>query len=231
MLIDCPGCSAAYHITKAALGPGGRKVACPRCETVWLAKPATPEPEDALPSDIQISSDDWSPAAKHTSYARAVAATPVAAPRRAVPAFVLNFFAGTLLLALAMGLIASRDAIARVWPGAGRLYVAIGIPMTQTGLAIRDLHTVLTRVDGAPCLGIEGVIVNLRRRETPVPSVRLAIRDADRHELYAWTVVLDRPALPAGETLLFRARLAEPPADGRDVVARFVTSGQTLASQ
>jgi predicted Zn finger-like uncharacterized protein len=231
VLIDCPGCSASYHITKAALGPSGRKVACPRCETVWLAKPAAPEPEDTLPTDTQISSDHWSPAGKHTGYARAVAAMPVAAPRRAMPPFVHNFFAGTLLLVLAMGLLASRDAIARVWPGAGRLYVAIGIPVAHDGLAIQDLHTVLTHVDGAPYLGVEGVIVNLRRGETPVPSVRLAIRDADQHELYAWTVALDRRSLPAGETLLFRARLADPPADGRDVVARFVTTGQTLASQ
>ncbi len=43
MLIDCPGCAASYHITKAALSPSGRRVACPRCETVWLATPCLPE--------------------------------------------------------------------------------------------------------------------------------------------------------------------------------------------
>ncbi|MDR3408553.1 MAG: zinc-ribbon domain-containing protein [Methylovirgula sp.] len=235
MLIDCPSCGASYHITKATLEPNGRRVACPRCETVWLAKPSMPEAEAEVPApftaDVRISADDRLAAGMaHKSFARTVSAPAPPAPRPHIPAFVHNFFAGTLLLALAMGLIASRGAVARAWPGAGRLYAAIGIPVDHDGLAIRDLHTSLTRMNGELFLGVEGEIVNLRPDSTPVPAVRLAIRDAGGHELYTWTVRAERRTLAAGDSLLFRARLAQPPAGGRDVAARFAAADM-LASR
>ncbi|MGP8233149.1 MAG: zinc-ribbon domain-containing protein [Methylovirgula sp.] len=235
MLIDCPSCGASYHITKATLEPNGRRVTCPRCETIWFAKPRMPEiaEEATLPftADLRVSADDRLAAGTgHRSFARTVSAPPPPAPRPHIPAFVHNFFAGTLLLALAMGLIASREAVARAWPGAGRLYAAIGIPVDHGGLAIRDLHTSLARMNGELFLGVEGEIVNLRPDSTPVPAVRLAIRDADGHELYTWTVRAERQTLAAGDSLLFRARLAQPPAGGRDVAARFA-SADVLASR
>ncbi len=245
MLIDCPSCGASYHITKATLEPNGRRVACPRCETIWFAKPNKPDIEEdaTLPfaPDLRISPDDRLTAGMghkglahtdtaHKSFARAVSTPVPSVPRPHIPAFVHNCFAGTLLLALAMGLIASRGTVARAWPGAGRLYAAIGIPVEHNGLAIRDLHTSLTRLDGQLLLGVEGEIVNLRPDATPVPAVRLAIRDADGHELYAWTVRAERRTLAAGDSLLFRARLAQPPAGGRDVAARFANTDM-LASR
>lgn len=248
MLIDCPSCGASYHITKATLEPNGRRVACPRCETIWFARPGKPEiaeeaivpfAPDLLAPNLRISPDDRLTAGMahagiaHKSFARAVATPPPPAPpapRMHIPAFVHNCFAGMLLLALAMGLIASRGTVARAWPGAGRLYAAIGIPVEHNGLAIRDLHTSLTRLDGQLLLGVEGEIVNLCPDATPVPAVRLAIRDADGHELYAWTVRAERRTLAAGDSLLFRARLAEPPAGGLDVAARFATTDM-LASR
>ena len=241
MLIDCPSCRASYHITKATLEPNGRRVACPRCETIWFAKPSKPEiaeeaavafAPDLLAPNLRISPDDRLTAGvAHKSFARAVSTPPPPPPPRPhIPAFVHNCFAGTLLLALAMGLIASRGTVARAWPGAGRLYAAIGIPVEHNGLAIRDLHTSLTRLHGQLLLGVEGEIVNLRPNATTVPAVRLAIRDADGHELYAWTVRAERQTLAAGDSLLFRARLAEPPAGGRDVAARFANTDM-LASR
>ena len=250
MLIDCPSCGASYHITKATLEPNGRRVACPRCEAIWFAKPRAPEIEEEatvpFAPDLRISPDDRLTAGMgHKGMAHAAhghgaqklcprrfdpRATPPPAPRPHIPAFVHNCFAGTLLLALAMGLIASRGTVARAWPGAGRLYAAIGIPVEHNGLAIRDLHTSLTRLDGQLLLGVEGEIVNLRPDTTPVPAVRLAIRDADGHELYAWTVRAERRTLAAGDSLLFRARLAQPPAGGRDVAARFANTDM-LASR
>lgn len=229
MLIDCPGCGASYHITRAALGPKGRKVACARCNAVWLAQPAALEAEAQILA-AAVTADRFD-LAKASDYARSVAAPVPPPPQPRIPPFLQNFCAGALLLAIAMGLIASRGAIARAWPGTARLYAAMGMPVPQGGLAIRDLHSVLMRIDGAPYLGIEGIIVNLRREQTPLPSVRLAIRDANKHELYVWTVALDRAALPAGETLMFRARLAEPPPDGRDVIARFMPANRTMASR
>jgi predicted Zn finger-like uncharacterized protein len=231
VLIDCPGCNASYHITKAALGPNGRKVTCARCEAVWLAKSVAPEATPQILTEVAVSDDDRFRPARPSDFARSIATAPPPAERAKIPDFVHNFCAGALLLLLAMGLIASRGAVARAWPGAGRLYAAIGIPVSRDGLAIRDLHTVMSRIDGTLYLGVEGVIINSRADETGVPPVRLIIRDAQKTEIYAWTVAAERRTLGAGESLLFRARLAEPPTDGRDVVARFATADDTIAAR
>ncbi|MEW6435817.1 MAG: zinc-ribbon domain-containing protein [Pseudomonadota bacterium] len=248
MLIDCPGCGAAYHITKAALEPNGRRVACPRCDTVWLAMPATIEAiasDSTLLTDIRISPDDQPPGRapkhaprdvprdvpKHAGYARTVAAPRPPKPRPRMPAFARHVCLGMALLGLAMSLIASRGTVARAWPGAGRLYAAMGMPVARQDLAIRDLHTVMTRFNGVAFLGVEGVIVNPRGDAATVPPVRLAIRDAEGHEIYSWTVTAARSALDSGASLLFRARLAEPPAEGRTVVARFASPDDVIAAR
>ncbi len=230
MLIDCPGCAASYHITKAALGPNGRHVACPRCETVWLAAPCLPEAAGFIKAAPHFSPEE-EPPPKQSDYVRAIAAPLPRALRPRGSGFASKFLIGTAALGVAMGLIASRDAIARVWPGAGRLYADVGIPISQQSLAIRDLHTVLTRMNGEVFLGVEGIIFNQRQEEAAVPPIQLAVLDAAGHELYTWQVAPARHVLRGGDSLPFRARLAEPPSDGRDVVAHFATSDDMVADR
>ncbi len=230
MLIDCPGCAASYHITKAALGPNGRRVACPRCQTVWLAAPPRPEAASFIKTTPHFSPEE-EPPPKQPDYVRAIAAP---LPREFRPrgmGLAGKFLASTAALILAMGLIASRDAVARVWPGAGRLYADIGMPVGRQSLAIRELHTVLTRVNGEVFLGVEGLILNQGREETVVPSIRLAVLDAAGNELYTWQVAPARHALQGGDNLPFRARLAEPPPEGRDVAAHFATPDEMVADR
>ena len=230
MLIDCPGCAASYHITKAALGPNGRRVACPRCQTVWLAAPSRPEAASFIKTTPHFSPEE-EPPPKQPDYVRAIAAP---LPREFRPrgmGLAGKFLASTAALILAMGLIASRDAVARVWPGAGRLYADIGMPVGRQSLAIRELHTVLTRVNGEVFLGVEGLILNQGQEETVVPPIRLAILDAAGNELYTWQVAPARHALQGGDNLPFRARLAEPPLEGRDVVAHFATPDEMVADR
>ncbi len=58
MLIDCPGCGKSYHIIKAVLAPLGRRVACPRCDSIWFVSAegiASAEPPNA--SDFAFDPD------------------------------------------------------------------------------------------------------------------------------------------------------------------------------
>jgi hypothetical protein len=70
---------------------------------------------------------------------------------------------------------------------------------------------------------IEGEVVNVTRRPVEVPRLRLAVIGPDARELYSWTALLPRSVLSEGEKLPFRSRLASPPAEGKQVMVRFLT--------
>jgi hypothetical protein len=56
--------------------------------------------------------------------------------------------------------------------------------------------------------------------------VCLTIYDRDGHELYTWTVTAPPGAIAGDGSLLFRARLAAPPVEGREVIARFASQDE-----
>jgi predicted Zn finger-like uncharacterized protein len=234
MLIDCPGCAKSYHIIKAALGPNGRRVACPRCDTVWFVTASAERIEPERPATIEISAEDIvlrSPPKKRRIKASPAPSTASPRPSKLLP-FLKNLGAGGALLAFGMGVIGLRAEIVRLWPETGTAYAALGLPVNLRGLELRDLRTVSTREAGGPVLSIEGEIANVRSGETEVPPIELAIRDEDGHVLYTWTARSQRRRLAAGESILFRARLAAPPPDGHDILARFAPAEpETLAWQ
>lgn len=45
MLIVCPSCASRYELDVAKLGPEGRKVRCPACQTSWHVSPAEAFPD------------------------------------------------------------------------------------------------------------------------------------------------------------------------------------------
>ncbi len=218
MLIDCPGCAKSYHIIKAALGPNGHRVACPRCDTIWFVTGSAHGIESNSPATIEISAEDI---VLRSPLSVQPGPTP-RRPRERSP-FLKNLCGGAALLAFGMAVIGFRAEIVRLWPESGTAYAALGLPVNLRGLELRNLRTVPTRDGTGPVLGIEGEIANVRSGETEVPPIELTIRDQDGHVLYSWTATSQKRRLAAGESILFRARLAAPPASGHDVLARFAT--------
>jgi hypothetical protein len=53
----------------------------------------------------------------------------------------------------------------------------------------------------------------------------LALRGPDGRDIYVWTAKGPKPSLNARERAPFRARLAAPPADVRDVLVKFSAPG------
>jgi predicted Zn finger-like uncharacterized protein len=225
MLIDCPGCAKSYHIIKAALGPNGRRVACPRCNTIWFVpvggEAEGPRSQDlSISAPIEISAEDVIPRGQFTKSARigfegegTIPSTPASAPR-GTPRPVKELLVGAALLMFAMAIIGFRADIVQLWAPSGTVYAALGMPVNLRGLELRNLHTVTIHAGAEAVLGIEGEIINLRLGATPVPPIDLAIRDQNGNALYSWTVASQKRAPVAGESILFRARLAEPPAGG-----------------
>jgi predicted Zn finger-like uncharacterized protein len=130
--------------------------------------------------------------------------------------------AAVLIGILAFAAIGSRATIVRAAPDLAGLYAAIGLPVNLRGLEFSGLKTMHEMQDGIPVLVIEGEIVNVSRQPAEVPRLRLAVLGPDARELYSWTALLPRSVLPEGEKVSFRSRLAAPPADGKQVMVRFL---------
>src|SRR5204862_5096201 len=126
-----------------------------------------------------------------------------------------------LFSAILLSALNWRAAVVRQFPQTGSLYAAIGLPVNLRGLYFENVRSTAEVHDGMTVLIVEGTIVNLTTRTLEVPRLRLALRNGVGHEVYAWTALPPKATLGSGNGLPFRARLASPPPDGRDVIVRF----------
>ena len=139
------------------------------------------------------------------------------------------FLAVALTIVGGMAAVAARDKIVRLAPSAARAYAVIGLPVNLRGLAFNDVRTSVIEAEGRRVLTVEGAVVNLRGQKNEVPDMRIAVRDADGHEIYAWTTRPPKPALEAREETSFRLRLASPPPGAREVMVRFASASEKSA--
>ena len=133
-------------------------------------------------------------------------------------------FAAVLLSALNW-----RAAVVRHFPQTASLYAAVGLPVNLRGLFFEKVRSTAEVHDGVTVLIIEGTIVNLTTRTLEVPRLRLSLRNSVGHEVYAWTALPPKSTVGSGNGLPFRARLASPPPDGRDVIVRFFNRRDAVA--
>jgi hypothetical protein len=128
------------------------------------------------------------------------------------------------------GLVAARTKILAAVPAAAPVYAALGIDASGRRISLDSVVSRLSEEDGRRILVVEGEIRNLARGTQTVPRIKLAVLDAAGQEIYRWTAAPPKSRLRAGETAFFRARLAAPPAGGREVRAR-LAGAQERAGQ
>jgi hypothetical protein len=78
-------------------------------------------------------------------------------------------------------------------------------------------------------LVVNGVIKSTSKRDTAVPRLRFAVRDAKGNEVYAWTAQPERNMIAPGATMTFRSRLAAPPPEAHAVMVRFFNRRDLVA--
>jgi predicted Zn finger-like uncharacterized protein len=133
------------------------------------------------------------------------------------------------LAASLAALIAGRTTVVRTFPQTASLFAAMHLPVNWRGLDFADVKSSEEFDQGVPVLVVDGRIVNLTNRILDVPRLRIAVRNAAGHEVYAWTALAQSPILGPRDSLPFRTRLASPPGDARDVVVRFFTKRDRMA--
>lgn len=113
-----------------------------------------------------------------------------------------------------------RTYVATIFPPAASLYAALGFPVNTLGFDIKA-QTTQEMANGVPVIAIKGEIINVTDRELPVPKLNLRVLDANKRELYRWTVPPDQPRLAGHQRLPFSAQLQSPPADSSEIEVRF----------
>lgn len=251
MLITCPTCASSYRIDAAKIGPEGKSVRCAACRETWFITPdAAGEevPEASLAVQQDIPSDPVADTAwEEATAAVREASAPEGKPAKGAPATRKGKRAGkkakpkgrisavgrfppspaalVLLVLLAAVPVAclARSSIVGMVPQTASLFSAIGLPVNRRGIEFRDVMAFQNpAVDDRPAeLVVEGDLVGVGRADVPVPALRIEISDAAGKPLRSFPAPAPRKILGTGEAARFRARLADPPAEGRAVLLRF----------
>lgn len=242
MLIVCPSCASSYSLTPEQLG-AGRSLRCAKCRHTWHATPADAldEPLDAVAigaaesdrahdaaAEAEISHAEMIeplvPAEQQPTKSLKPAAKPKhrAAKKPRTPIKVSAGLAAAAVLVVVLGAgLGLRAKIVRILPQTAGLYAAIGMPVNLRGLEFSALRSELLVDKDKAVLLVEGEITGVAAQTTEIPKVTVSLRGPEGREIYAWTSDVGRAALAKGESTTFRARLASPPGEGRDVVVRF----------
>jgi hypothetical protein len=128
---------------------------------------------------------------------------------------------GISLLATWGLLIGARAPIVGVLPAAAPVYAALGLKVNLRHMEVFGVNARLVEEDGRRILLVEGQIKNTGAVARTPPRMRLAVEDANGREIYFWTAAPTKSRLNPGENATFRARLAAPPEEGKDVRVRF----------
>ena len=140
-----------------------------------------------------------------------------AAATRSGPFFVA---AGAALAVASLGLGYRREIAAAV-PFARPVFARLGLTTPETGPTLESIRSRLEATP-TPFLAITGKIADYGRGGMRVPRLRVSIRAQDGREIYHWIADPPKKTLRAGESIKFKASLADPPTNGRAVVVGFV---------
>jgi len=238
MILTCPQCATRYQADAAKFMPAGRNVRCAKCGHMWHQE--APAAEMGPPEEI-VAVDEPPPAPvaappvpRPTAFAPnpVIARAPVAEPRApsqwpmrvAVGAGWLGLVA--IVLLIGWSALTYRQQIAALWPQSASLYHAVGLKANPTGIDIQDVTYHRGSEAGQSVLAVTGILTNATSRELPVPQIRVALIDDDRHELYHWTFVPGVMTLRPGQSAKFVTRLSNPPSGARHFELRFARAGE-----
>jgi predicted Zn finger-like uncharacterized protein len=251
MILTCPECDTRYQADGSKFPAAGRNVRCAKCGHVWHQLGPAPEPDPEAELFVEEPSTpppmhDPEPAREPEPIAvqpRVAAFAPppreddveapetVAAPqasRWGGRIAVLGGWAALVALILVIGWagISFRDNVATWVPQTASFYNAAGLTVTPRGIAFIDVAYQNQTEDGQQVLAVTGKIVNRSNHELTVPLVRVALFDAERHELYHWTFVPGVSTLQPGGSAKFRTRLSSPPAGTHNLEVRFANASE-----
>ena len=214
MILVCPTCQTRYKVEDEAVSqPSGRTVRCASCGHSWHYAPSSPAPLARLRGRLQETS-----LAERSAIPPRPAITAPPPPHRHRSGLgwviVILLFGGAIV-----GAIVGRDQVVAVWPPAARFYELAGLKIQPLGAGLDITNVSSTR--NADGLIVEGDITNRIGLPRTVPHLRVALRDANQHELVFKIVDPPRDRLLPGETSHFVVGFLPAPDAAIGVVVTF----------
>jgi hypothetical protein len=133
------------------------------------------------------------------------------------------------ILLLVGGAWFARERIVGLWPPAAALYSLIGIavePPRTVGLALQNLRSSRQLEAGVPVLVVAGDIVNNSDQVRNVPRIKVALRNANRQEIYHWTFTTDDHEIAPEKRVGFTTRLSGPPEEASELLVTFAEDAE-----
>jgi predicted Zn finger-like uncharacterized protein len=125
------------------------------------------------------------------------------------------------MAALVLALMFWRNDVVRLLPQTAAFFQFTGLGVNLRNLAFEDVRISTEMVNGNRVFVIEGAITPTARKPVEIPRLRFVVQDAHGADIYAWNSVVDQAVVKPGEKVVFKSRLASPPADAHSVVVRF----------
>lgn len=213
MIVTCPNCATRYIVDPQALGAMGRTVRCANCQNTWHQDAPADQPRSL---DLAPPIDGPRPIPPGSNLP-AMRSQPTRRGGLAIGwmLFLLVVFGG------AIGAIAAKDDIVRLWPPSARFYELIGQPVRAAGEGLDLRNVTSTRKDEAGALIVEGTLVNVTDKPRQVPKLRAIMTSRERQVLKEWSFPSGVPVLMAGESAPFRAELPDVPRGGANLEVTF----------
>ena len=217
MILVCPTCQTRYKVDDEAVNrPAGRTVRCASCGHSWHYHAPPPAPLARLRERV----------------AAAERSEPGAPPRPAIiapppPRRRHGSGLGWVIVILVIGAgavatIFGRDRVVAMWPPAEQFYDLVGLRTGPLGAGLDIANVTTTR--NADGLIVEGDITNKLGVTRAVPRLRVALRDANQHELVFKIVDPPRERLLPGETSHFVVAFLPAPEAAVGVLVTFAAS-------
>jgi predicted Zn finger-like uncharacterized protein len=223
MIVACSNCSKRYLVDPRALGAPGRRVRCANCRHTWFQ----PAPEDGQ-SPIELPPlPETTPPIVRTSDPQRRVQLPAVADGGARKRWITRGVIALVVLLVLFGLVRGRNDVMSVLPFTARLYsmVALGPVVPGAGLELRQITPSRAVDGGVPTLTISGQIANISSTPHVVPQLRVALRDANDHELQSWMVAVTDQPLPPGAVVPFHSTIQNPPDGATGVIVSFAAPG------
>lgn len=127
-------------------------------------------------------------------------------------------------------LVGWRTDMVRLLPQTASFYSMLGLGVNVRGVDLDNVTLTAEQRDGVASVVVEGNIVNDARRIVHVPRLKFAVRDEAKQEIYSWTAMPPRSTLMPGQVVAFHTKVAAVPAEGHDLLVRFVSRRDIVTS-